>query len=194
MNIFFAILISIPGLILGKNPPQEESAQIREAYLGGGCFWCLEAIYERVPGVLDVTNGYAGGRTPNPTYSQVCSNKTGHAEVVRIQFDRRQITYSQLLDLFWKSHDPTTVDRQGADIGSQYRSIILYTSEEQKQAAQRSIREINASGAYDQPVVTTVEPLERFYPAEDYHQNYFRNHPNAPYCVFVIQPKLDKVK
>jgi len=166
----------------------------QEAYLGGGCFWCLEAIYERVPGVLDVTNGYAGGSVPNPTYRQVSSDKTGHAEVVRIQYNPQQITYTELLDLFWKSHDPTTIDRQGPDVGSQYRSIILYTSEKEKKAAQEAINKINASGMFPQPVVTTVEPLKEFYIAEDYHQDYFRNHPNAPYCIFVIQPKLDKIK
>ncbi|RMF10353.1 MAG: peptide-methionine (S)-S-oxide reductase [Candidatus Neomarinimicrobiota bacterium] len=169
------------------NPPVT-----REAYFGGGCFWCLEAMFEKVRGVVDVTNGYAGGQTPDPTYQEVCSDRTGHAEVVRITYDPRKITYDQLLDLFWQSHDPTTVDRQGADVGSQYRSIILTTTDEEQRLAEAAIRTVNASGRFPRPVVTEVKPLDRFYPAEDYHQDYFQKHPDVPYCVFVIQPKLEK--
>jgi len=191
------LFILTASIVLGIQPQTEEpidTSQLQNAYFGGGCFWCLEAIFERVPGVVDVINGYAGGFVADPTYQQVCSDQTGHAEVVQIQYNPRQISYGDLLDIFWKSHDPTTVDRQDADVGSQYRSIILYTSEEQKSEAMKSIRKINASGIYSRPVVTQVEALKQFYPAEDYHQDYFRNHPNVPYCVYVIRPKLDKLK
>jgi peptide-methionine (S)-S-oxide reductase len=164
-----------------------------QAVFGGGCFWCLEAVFERVPGVLSVTSGYAGGTTANPTYEQVCSGTTGHAEVVEIDFDPRQITYEQLLEVFWEAHDPTTIDRQGPDVGSQYRSIILYRNEAQKVAAEKSRSALNASGKYQNPVVTEIQPLKVFYKAEAYHQDYFRKHPNAPYCALVISPKLKKL-
>lgn len=163
------------------------------ATLGGGCFWCLEAVYERIEGVLDVVSGYAGGRTKDPTYQQVCSGSTGHAEVVQITYDPKLISYGGILDLFWKAHDPTTLNRQGADVGTQYRSIILYHEESQKAEAERSVAEMNESGKFARPIVTQIQPQEAFYPAEDYHQDYFEKHPDAAYCSFVIQPKLQKL-
>ncbi len=164
-----------------------------KAYLGGGCFWCLEAVFERIPGILDVTNGYAGGHVSNPTYEQVCSNTTGHAEVVQVQYDAEKLSYLDILEIFWNSHDPTTINRQGADVGSQYRSIILTTSKDQERTAKKSLNDLNETGLYSNPAVTEIVPLEQFYIAEDYHQDYFRNHPDAPYCAHVIQPKLEKL-
>ncbi len=172
----------------------KDHAQMETATFGGGCFWCLEAIFERVPGVLTVTSGYAGGTVANPTYEEVCGGKTGHAEVVQIAYDPRRVTYEQLLDDFWRAHDPTTMDRQGPDVGSQYRSIILYNSESQRAAAEKSRAALASSGTYDSPIVTEIVPLLKFYKAEAYHQHYFRNHPNAPYCTFVIAPKLKKLQ
>jgi peptide-methionine (S)-S-oxide reductase len=172
-----------------SNSPDDGTA--KHATFGGGCFWCVEAVFERMPGVRSVVSGYAGGRTPDPTYKSVCSGSTGHAEVVQIEFDPTKVSYDELLDLFWQAHDPTTLNRQGADVGTQYRSIILYHDDSQKAAAQRSKQKVAA--LLDQPVVTEIAPLTKFYAAEDYHQDYFRNNPNAPYCVAVIHPKLKKL-
>ena len=163
-----------------------------QATFGGGCFWCLEAIFEGVDGVKSVASGYAGGQKANPTYEEVCSGGTGHAEVVQIEYDSQKLSYDKLLNLFWQAHDPTTVNRQGADVGTQYRSIILYQSEAQKQTAEKSKRE--AAGRLGASVVTEIVPLTRFYKAEDYHQEYFRKNPRARYCTFVIRPKLEKLK
>lgn len=160
------------------------------AVFGGGCFWCTEAIYKRVNGVLSVVPGYAGGETESPTYSEVCSGKTGHAEVVRVEFDPGVITFEELLEIFWHTHDPTTLNRQGNDIGTQYRSIILYANENQKMQAQASMREADSSGVFNQPIVTRIEPLGDFYPAEEYHHDYFANNPNQPYCRTIISPKV----
>jgi len=170
----------------------DEPRPTETAVIGGGCFWCLEAVFERLDGILTVESGYAGGTTENPTYEEVCTGNTGHAEVVRITFDPSVMSYESLLNMFWEAHDPTTLNRQGADAGTQYRSVIFYQSVQQKEAAERSRNEIQKSFA--KPLVTTIEPLRKFYIAEEYHQDYFRNHPNAPYCAYVIRPKLDKLK
>ncbi len=162
------------------------------ATFGAGCFWCVEAVFERHEGVKSVVAGYAGGTIPNPTYEAVCTGKTGHAEVAQIAFDPTKVTYDQLLDLFWKAHDPTTMNRQGSDVGTQYRSAIFYHDEEQKSAAEQS--KVRAARLFDEPIVTQIVPLTKFYPAENYHQDYFRNNPNAPYCTFVIKPKLKKLE
>jgi peptide-methionine (S)-S-oxide reductase len=166
--------------------------QTEIADLGGGCFWCMEAVFERLPGVISVTSGFAGGHTPNPTYEQVCTETTGHAEVTQIVFDPAKISYAKLLDVFWQAHDPTTLNRQGADVGTSYRSIILYRDEPQKLEAEKSKRE--AQKNFKHPIVTEIVPLEKFYPAEDYHQHYFDDHANAPYCQVVIAPKLEKLE
>ncbi len=165
---------------------------MEKATLGAGCFWCVEAVFERLDGVTAVVAGYAGGKTPDPTYDQVCSGNTGHAEVAEITFDPARLTYTRLLDLFWEAHDPTTLNRQGGDVGTQYRSVIFYHSAAQKAAAEAS--RTQAQKYFDRPIVTEIQPLERFYAAENYHQDYFRNNPNAAYCKMVIQPKLDKLK
>ena len=160
--------------------------------LGGGCFWCLEAIFQRVDGIESVIPGYAGGSTANPTYEKVCSGTTGHAEVVKIEFDQDTINLEKLLDIFWKIHDPTTQDQQGNDVGTQYRSIILYNKKQQKKIAAFSLKDAEKSNRFKPTIVTEIIPLEKFYPAENYHQNYYRNNPNQPYCALVISPKLKK--
>ena len=164
------------------------------AVLGGGCFWCVEAVYNELRGVTSVISGYAGGSVPNPTYEQVCSGRTGHAEVVKVGFDPSMISFREILEVFFTTHDPTTLNRQGADVGPQYRSIILYQSPEQERVAREVIDETNASGIWRAPLVTQLEPLDRFYPAEEYHQNYFERNPNQPYCRIVIAPKVAKAR
>ncbi len=164
------------------------------AVFGGGCFWCTEAVFKMLKGVYSVVPGYAGGTAPNPTYESVCSGTTGHAEVIRIEYDPVQVNFETLLTVFFASHDPTTLNRQGADVGTQYRSIILHTSPEQKSAAEKFITEINASSDLGKPIVTTVEPLNIFYEAEDYHKDYYARNPKQGYCQAVINPKLAKVK
>ncbi|OUM94059.1 MAG: peptide-methionine (S)-S-oxide reductase [Firmicutes bacterium ZCTH02-B6] len=164
------------------------------ATLGGGCFWCLEAVFEQLRGVLRVQPGYSGGHVPHPTYEQVCTGTTGHAEVVQVTFDPEVITYPELLEVFFAIHDPTTPDRQGEDVGPQYRSIILYHDEGQRQAALEMIRTLEASRRWPDPIVTQVVPFEAFYPAEDYHREYFRRNPNQGYCRLVIGPKVVKFR
>lgn len=168
--------------------------QFEQATLGGGCFWCLEAVYDQLKGVTDVVSGYAGGRIPNPTYQQVCTGMTGHAEVVQITYDPAIISFGDLLDVFFTIHDPTTLNRQGADVGTQYRSVIFTHSPEQEQIARQKIADLTAAGVWDDPIVTEITPLDRFYPAEDYHQEYFVNNPNQGYCRVVIAPKVAKFR
>ena len=170
------------------------SQRTETATLGGGCFWCLEAIYQNVTGVSLVVSGYAGGSVDNPSYQAVCSGTTGHAEVMQITFDPDVISYDNILYIFWRMHDPTTPNRQGADVGTQYRSIIFYHDETQQEIAEHSRKQADASDLWDNAIVTEVVPLTRFYPAEDYHQNYYRNNPRQPYCTMVIDPKVDKFK
>ena len=164
------------------------------ATFGGGCFWCLEAVFEQLEGVEQVVSGYAGGHAESPTYEAVCSGSTGHAEVVQVTFDHEQITYRDLLEVFFSIHDPTTVDRQGADVGSQYRSIILTHDDEQRGAAEAIIAELTDEKVFADPIVTQVEPLERFHPAEAVHQGYYRSNPGQGYCQAVIAPKLAKFR
>ncbi len=164
------------------------------ATLGGGCFWCLEAVFERLEGVRSVTSGYAGGTAEDPSYAAVCSGTTGHAEVVRLEYDPDVIEFRDLLDVFFGTHDPTTPDRQGADTGPQYRSIILYESESQRETAEAAVRELEADGVFGAPIVTALEPLEKFWPAEAAHQEYYRNNPDQPYCRAVIDPKVAKLR
>jgi peptide-methionine (S)-S-oxide reductase len=163
------------------------------AVFGGGCFWCTEAVFDELSGVVSVMPGYAGGRTKNPTYEEVCGGETGHAEVIRIEFDPGKIGYKDLLTVFFATHDPTTLNRQGNDVGTQYRSTILYADEEQKRQAEEFIKELNDGKAFGKPVVTTVEQLGEFYEAEDYHHKYYARNPYQPYCQFMIPPKLQKL-
>ena len=167
-------------------------SKLDTATFGSGCFWCTEAIFERVKGVHKVISGYSGGTVEKPSYEEVCTGKTGHAEVCQIIFDPSVVPYEDLLKFFWKTHDPTTLNRQGADAGTQYRSVIFYHSEEQKKLAEHYKFELNKSGAWENPVVTEISPFTKFFPAEAYHQNYFANNPTQGYCSYVIAPKVEK--
>jgi peptide-methionine (S)-S-oxide reductase len=164
------------------------------ATLAGGCFWCLEAVYDDLKGVTDVVSGYMGGTNRNPSYEQVCTGRTGHAEVVQVTFDPSVVSYKDLLDVFFTIHDPTTLNRQGADVGTQYRSAVFYHSPEQKATAEQTIKDLNAQQLWNAPIVTEVTAADTFYPAEDYHQEYFANHPNQGYCQVVIAPKVAKFR
>lgn len=164
------------------------------ATLAGGCFWCLEAVYDQIRGVEHVTSGYSGGFVVNPTYRQVCDGQTGHAEVVQVEFDPAVITFREILEIFFALHDPTTLNRQGGDVGPQYRSAIFYHTPEQKATAQAVIAELNAAQIFDKPIITEVTGVTRFYPAEDYHQEYYSNNPNQPYCQVVVSPKVAKLR
>jgi peptide-methionine (S)-S-oxide reductase len=164
------------------------------AIFGGGCFWCTEAVFQQLRGVLSVTSGYAGGQLDNPTYEQVSMGNTGHAEVIKFEYDPEQISFQDLLEVFFATHDPTTLNRQGNDVGTQYRSVIFYESDMQKQEAQKFLQKLNDDKIFEAKVVTTIEPLVKFYPAEDYHQNYFNRNGDKPYCQVIINPKLEKFK
>lgn len=164
------------------------------ATLGGGCFWCVEAVFQRLKGVKEVISGYAGGTVTDPTYKQICTGTTGHAEVVQITFDPRKIAYGDLLEVFWHTHNPTTLNRQGADAGTQYRSVIFYHDDKQHLAAVRSKKETEDSGLWPDPIVTEISPAPVFYSAEDYHQNYYRTNPSQPYCMVIISPKMKKLQ
>ncbi|MFZ5510292.1 MAG: peptide-methionine (S)-S-oxide reductase MsrA [Pseudomonadota bacterium] len=174
------------------NQPAPQNAQI--ALLGGGCFWCLEAVFDQLQGVTDVVSGYSGGHLPNPSYQQVCNGDTGHAEVVRVTFDPDVISFRDILEVFFAIHDPTTRDRQGNDVGPQYRSVIFYQDDRQRQEAQSLIRQLDAAGLWAAPIVTEVAPAGEFYPAEDYHQEYFRRNGTQSYCQVVVAPKVAKFR
>jgi peptide-methionine (S)-S-oxide reductase len=165
-----------------------------KAVLGGGCFWCVEAAFLQLEGVESVVSGYMGGKRPNPTYEQVCTGVTGHVEVAEITFDPAKISYRDLLEVFFTAHDPTTLNRQGNDAGEQYRSVIFYLNEEQKKTAEDLIAEFTREQIFDKPIVTAVEPAQTFWPAENYHQNYYANNPYQPYCMFAVAPKVKKVR
>ena len=171
-----------------------DNLNLETATLAAGCFWCVEAVFDDLKGVEDVVSGYSGGQTENPTYRQVCDGNTGHAEVAQIKFDPSVISFKDILRVFFSVHDPTTMNRQGADIGTQYRSAIFYHNDEQKRDAEEVIKEITDEGVYDDPIVTEVTALEKFWPAEDYHQEYFANNPNVPYCAAVVSPKVKKFR
>jgi peptide-methionine (S)-S-oxide reductase len=170
------------------------NTNLQTATLAGGCFWCLEAVYDEIKGVQGVESGYAGGHMDNPTYRAVCNGNTGHAEVVQVHFDPNVVSYRDLLNVFFAIHDPTTLNRQGADTGTQYRSAIFYHDEEQKKIAEDLIKDLNAQKIWDRPIVTEVTKLDKFYMAEDYHQEYFANNPYQPYCMAVVSPKVSKFR
>lgn len=205
MKTGFLILFLITTLLAGctkTNSPEEKGkkmeenkdAQLDTATFGSGCFWCSEAIFERLNGVKSVTSGFSGGERPNPTYEEVCTGRTDHAEVIQIAFDPKVISFDELLEVFWKTHDPTTLNRQGADVGTQYRSVIFYHNDEQKNKAKKYKEELNKEGIWDNPIVTEISPFKNFYSAEEYHQEYYDKNPNAGYCSFVITPKIEKFK
>ncbi|MBX9741968.1 MAG: peptide-methionine (S)-S-oxide reductase MsrA [Chthoniobacterales bacterium] len=184
----FFIFMTLSSFAVATDPA---SSPTEQATLGGGCFWCTEALFQKYPGVISVKAGFAGGTTKNPTYEEVCSGKTGHAEVIQITYDPKKVSYDQLLDLFWRAHDPTTWNSQGADQGPQYRSIILTNSPEQEQLAEASKKK--AQACFSKPIVTEIKLLIAFYPADEHHQDYYLKNSNAPYCQLVIAPKLEKL-
>jgi peptide-methionine (S)-S-oxide reductase len=184
------ILTALSPLLAQDKPMNSSTNDTDTAVFGGGCYWCTEAIYQMLPGVKSVTSGFAGGTKPNPTYEEVCTGTTGHAEVIQIEYNPSMLSYEKLLHTFWEVHDPTTLNRQGHDVGTQYRSIILYKNPAEKSAAEKSKAE--AQKNFKDPIVTQIVPLDKFWKADDYHQNYFRTHPNQPYCRAVIRPKVEK--
>jgi peptide-methionine (S)-S-oxide reductase len=183
-KLFLTLIIYIMELIM---------SQSNIATLGGGCFWCVEAVYQRVEGVIQVKPGYAGGHLKNPTYKEICTGNTGHAEVAQLTFDNKIITYEQILNVFWQAHDPTTLNRQGNDKGTQYRSVIFYHDEKQKEIAMNSLKNADKSNYWPDPIVTEITEINSYSDAEDYHNNYYNDNKNQPYCMFVIKPKLDKL-
>jgi len=201
--VIFGVLLAWAFLACGQSTKKSEKktkkmevnvAGKEVATLGAGCFWCVEAVFQNLQGVDTVISGYTGGSKPNPTYKEVCTGLTGHAEVCQITYDPSIISYEEILQVFWKTHDPTTLNRQGNDVGTQYRSSIFYHSEAQKQVAEKYIAQLDASGTFKNKIVTTIEPLGEFYVAEDYHQNYFNENGEQPYCQFVVRPKVEKFK
>lgn len=187
-----SMLAMLFGLGTAMTEETKTQTKMELATFGGGCFWCTEAVFERLEGVDSVTSGYAGGKTGNPTYQEICTGQTGHAEVIQIAFDPAKITFDRLLEVFWLAHDPTTLNRQGADTGTQYRSIILFHGEAQEKAAKKS--KIRAQAGFEQPIVTEIAPFTKLYPAEKYHQDFYRNNPAQSYCRAIITPKLEKLR
>lgn len=196
--LFFFVLVGIYSCSaqenLSKKSVEMESNNRAEATFGAGCFWCVEACFADLNGVISVTSGYSGGHKKNPTYKEVCDGITGHAEIARVVYDPSIISYEELLEVFWFVHDPTTLNRQGNDVGTQYRSVIYFHDEAQRELAEKFKKKLNESGAYEKPVITEISPLINYYPAEDYHQNYFENNPNQPYCSSVVRPKVEKFR
>jgi peptide-methionine (S)-S-oxide reductase len=190
--ILFSLMISQDNY--GRDISSRNASKEEIATFGAGCFWCVEAIFQNLAGVKKVVSGYSGGEVENPTYEQVCHGNTGYAEVVQIYYDPEMINYEELLEVFWKTHDPTTLNRQGNDVGTQYRSVIFYHNDNQKELAEYYLKKLDQSGAYDDPIVTEIKPFKNFYQAEDYHQNFYDINPQIPYCKFVIEPKLEKFK
>ncbi|MTH17580.1 peptide-methionine (S)-S-oxide reductase MsrA [Flavobacterium sp. LC2016-01] len=186
------LLICLFTLSLNGFSQNKKASNLETITLGGGCYWCVEAVYENLDGVKSVVSGFSGGNVPNPTYEEVCTGETGHAEVVQITYDKNVTDINEIFKVFFTVHDPTTLNRQGADVGTQYRSVIFYKNDEQRKAAQSIIAELNKAKVYSNPIVTKVEPFKAFYKAEDYHQNYYANNKNQPYCKMVIQPKIEK--
>jgi peptide-methionine (S)-S-oxide reductase len=178
--------------IMTNETNNSSNSNIDTATFGAGCFWCVEAVFQRMNGVISVKSGYSGGTVKNPSYKEVCQGTTGHAEVCQLTYDKTKVSFDELLEVFWKTHDPTTLNRQGNDFGTQYRSAVFYHNEEQKKLAEKYKEEINKSGAYPNPIVTEITAFTKFYPAEDYHDNYFNQNGSEPYCRYVIQPKVEK--
>ncbi|MBN2611698.1 MAG: peptide-methionine (S)-S-oxide reductase MsrA [Bacteroidales bacterium] len=196
--LLIPVAFACPGTQVGKTEillqQKMETKNTDTATFGGGCFWCVEAIFQRLEGVEEVLPGYAGGHAENPTYQQVCTGNTGHAEVARIVFNPGKISFTQLLEVFWQTHDPTTLNRQGNDIGTQYRSVVFYHNEEQKKVAEEMKELLTKEDIWEKPIVTEISPLVNFYVAEDYHHNYYNQNPSQHYCAYVITPKIEKFK
>ena len=191
-NIVLIALFALSLNGFAQNNKTKSAPNLETITLGGGCYWCVEAVYENLDGVKSVVSGFSGGKVANPTYEEVCTGTTGHAEVVQITYDKNVTDINEIFKVFFTVHDPTTLNRQGADVGTQYRSVIFYKNAEQKNAAESIIAELNKAKVYNSPIVTKVEPFKAFYKAEDYHQNYYANNKNQPYCKMVIQPKIEK--
>lgn len=197
---FLFLSITFLGCAQEKTKTQEIDMEevkkegMEEATLGAGCFWCIEAVFQQLEGVDTVISGYSNGTVKNPSYREVCTGRTGHAEVARIVYDPNVISFKDLLEVFWQTHDPTTLNRQGNDVGTQYRSAVFYHNQEQKEIAEKYKKRLDESGAFEDPIVTEISALENFYVAEDYHQNYYKNNPNQGYCQFVVRPKVEKFK
>ncbi|MBS7231860.1 peptide-methionine (S)-S-oxide reductase MsrA [Flavobacterium psychroterrae] len=191
-NIFLICILAFSLNGFAQSATAKNTSNFETITLGGGCYWCVEAVYENLDGVKSVVSGFAGGKVANPTYEEVCTGTTGHAEVVQITYDKTKTDLNEIFKVFFTVHDPTTLNRQGADVGTQYRSVIFYKNAEQKNAATSIIAELNKAKVYSSPIVTKVEPFKTFYKAEDYHQNYYANNKNQPYCKMVIQPKIEK--
>jgi peptide-methionine (S)-S-oxide reductase len=205
---FFLFMGSLMGCAQKQNKSEQQSNKagadsrlltknntgMEIATFGNGCFWCTEAVFQQLEGVEKVESGYSGGHVDNPTYKQVCTGTTGHAEVLRITYDPKIIGFDELLEVFWATHDPTTLNRQGNDVGTQYRSVIFYHNDEQKQLSEKYKKELDASGAFDKPIVTAIEPIKNYYAAENYHQDYYLNNGEEPYCRYVVQPKVEKFR
>lgn len=191
-NIFLIAIFALSLNGFAQNTKAKSASNLETITLGGGCYWCVEAVYENLDGVKSVVSGFSGGKVANPTYEDVCTGTTGHAEVVQVTYDKTKTDINEIFQVFFTVHDPTTLNRQGADVGTQYRSVIFYKTEEQKKAAQSIIAELNKAKVYNSPIVTKVEPFKVFYKAEDYHQNYYANNKSQPYCKMVIQPKIEK--
>ncbi len=192
--VILSFFLTFAVLLTGNTNNQQMTNKMEEATFGAGCFWCVEAIFQDLKGVVAVESGYAGGKIKNPTYKEICSGLTGHAEVIRITFDPSVITFADLVRVLFVVHDPTTLNRQGNDVGDQYRSVIFYHSEAQKETAKRIKEEFEQKAIYDSPIVTLIEPLTNYYPAEQYHQNYYKDNPNQPYCKAIIAPKVQKFR
>ncbi len=188
----FIVQLIILSMTLMFSTDNQEKMEI--ATFGNGCFWCTEAVFQQLKGVSKVESGYSGGQTIDPTYKEVCSGTTGHAEVLQITYNPEEISFKELLEVFWSTHDPTTLNRQGNDVGTQYRSAVFYHSEEQKSLSEEYKKRLDESGAFDDPIVTEITAFDKFYPAEDYHKNYYNLNPNQGYCQFVIRPKVEKFK
>jgi peptide-methionine (S)-S-oxide reductase len=190
LTVSLCLILSVSNQAQNKN--QKNMKDLEVATLGSGCFWCTEAFFLRLKGVESVVSGYSGGQIKNPTYREVCSGLTGHAEVIQVKFDPSMISYEEILEVFWNTHDPTTLNKQGADEGTQYRSVVFYHNDSQKKIAEEYKAQLNQSEVYNNPVVTEISPFKEFYPAEEYHQNYYMLNPNQGYCQYVIRPKVEK--
>jgi peptide-methionine (S)-S-oxide reductase len=194
-NLIAILLIVLSGNVYsGTTSKKEQMNKLETATFGAGCFWCVEAIFQELKGVEKVESGYMGGETNNPTYKDICTGETGHAEVCQISYNPEEISFDDLLEVFWQTHNPTTLNRQGADVGTQYRSAVFYHTESQKKTAETYKKKLNELGAYDDPIVTEITEASKFYKAENYHQDYFNNNSKQPYCSFVIKPKMEKFK
>jgi len=198
MNNWLLTGVFVALIIMGFKGHDPKNINTMETFekttLGGGCFWCVEAVFEKLDGIEDAVSGYSGGHIKNPAYREVTTGNTGHAEVVQLTFDKNKISFEEILEVFFKTHDPTTLNRQGNDVGTQYRSVIYYHNNEQRETAEKYIQYLEGQGIYKNPVVTEVKPIDQFYRAEDYHQDYFAKNPNQPYCAFVVAPKVKKVE